>query len=51
MANFELYFSDAEREQPEKAIVTPIVCGEYTPEEYEQAMQELYFDNFFGGRK
>lgn len=49
MADFDLIFSDEEREKKEKkAKVTPLVCGNVTEEEYEQAMEEFYNEIFNG---
>lgn len=45
MANFEFPFYD--QPETEKAKVTTIVCHEPTPEELEEAFEELYF----GGAK
>ena len=47
MANFDFPFYDTP--EPERAKVTPIVGGEVTPEEEEQAFEDL-FNELFGGR-
>ena len=48
MADFDLIFSDEEREEKEKAKITPLILKDVTKEEYEQAMEEFYNDIFNG---
>lgn len=40
MGNFNMYFSDKERE--EAAQVTPIVCGDPTAEEAQEAFDKMF---------
>ena len=47
MDKFDFPFYDTP--EPERAKVTPIVGGEVTPEEEEQAFKDL-FKELFGGR-
>ncbi len=47
MADFEMYFSDKEREEAEakkKANITPLVCGTPTEQEAEEAFEKLFED-------
>lgn len=47
MADFEMYFSDKEREEAEakkKASITPLVCGTPTEKEAEEAFEKLFED-------
>lgn len=48
MADFDMIFSDKEREEKEKAKITPLILKDVTDEEYEQAMEEFYNDIYFG---
>lgn len=48
MSDFEMCFSDKEREEKEKAKVTPLALKYVTEEEYEQAMDEFYNEIYFG---
>lgn len=41
MANFEMYFTDAEREAAANKDRKPIVCGKPSKEEEEQAFEHL----------
>lgn len=45
MLNFNIPFSDEEREEIEKKQmenISPIRCGDVSPEEYAEAMAEIY---------
>jgi hypothetical protein len=45
MADFEMYFSDKEREEAKKkASITPLVCGTPTEQEAEEAFEKLFED-------
>lgn len=48
MADFDMIFSDKEREEKEKEKITPLILKDVTDEEYEQAMEEFYNDINFG---
>lgn len=42
MGNFDMYFSDKEREEAEAAEITPIVCGDPTAEEAQEAFDKMF---------
>ncbi len=45
MADFEMYYSDKEREEAEarkQAKITPLVCGTPTEKEAQEVFEELF---------